>query len=954
MIPQSRKGITKDSRSRSSATSDTSHVHVVTCWDQLVEVEKGAKEDEVHDVGTSLYTAREHFDKISDSSPVMIKNSAAAPVIPPRTSVRTPKQSRRRRSHSDTPSTSTPKRSPNHVNVKPASPEIISSLISSLGTVSDLTQTHLGNSDHPRSTPTSPHPHLLDFLSPSVADGQASRPFPISPAKIGFGMEHGAGGRLYLSPGGRSSVHASLRPSNSYNDLRPRSRRRIGDDYGETSSIGQISIEPPPWRSSASITSTDHRRPESIRSGLGIKLSEDGKKAAGISERFQVDGEFVDQLHSMKLRSAQASSLHSTTTARRYSNDLSGSPVVGSGHVVPSRESSLRHSFGGSSRHRKRRSQRSNDFTDEGKSQSIDHEKSPTKPAFEGGTETEPAEDEVTRRIQELKDQKRLRDISLTVTTPDLMPPTPRTSRSPSPLRLLRTPNSPLSPLSIEPKFSEKLSHETRDEVNDENSAPSPAVVQRVDRKTQRNSISGKPFALKSLASARPSEPNRTQSTPVQRSNSKLLRRLSRPTSPSTAEKHRKTFSHLESELYSPVERPKSTDPIDDAVQEYVSAPRLSQKTTDPKTGRVVSFSEVGDPDGSVVFCCVGMGLTRYITAFYDDLAKTLKLRLITPDRPGVGESEVHTDGMDTPLGWPDDVLAICQKLGLTKFSLLAHSAGAIYALATALRMPQHIRGRIHLLAPWIPPSQMSGIGTPQESLPVSSLPLTQRFLQSLPTTFLKAANSNYLRTTSASIKTSLPKSPGRTKRKSTKGEEPSATKAPSKTPSGDAQLKNPKTRGAAVRQDSLPKASTTWDDSDTCRSFIKSSSSLEKERQTTYDSLLTAAIWDASTTGANPAVDLLVCLERKQPIGFRYVDITRSVIIHHGSKDTRVPIENVKWLGKTMRRCEVRVLEGEGHGLMASAAVMGNVLMEMAKEWEDWIQVVQGRGRANPKPFST
>lgn len=109
------------------------------------------------------------------------------------------------------------------------------------------------------------------------------------------------------------------------------------------------------------------------------------------------------------------------------------------------------------------------------------------------------------------------------------------------------------------------------------------------------------------------------------------------------------------------------------------------------------------------------------------------------------------------------------------------------------------------------------------------------------------------------------------------------------------------------------------------------------KERQAAYDTRLTHAIWELATTGANPAVDLLVCLERRHTIGFRYVDISRPVVIHHGSRDTRVPVDNVVWLGKTMRRCEVRVLEGEGHGLMASAAVMGAVLMEMSKEWEDW-----------------
>jgi len=120
--------------------------------------------------------------------------------------------------------------------------------------------------------------------------------------------------------------------------------------------------------------------------------------------------------------------------------------------------------------------------------------------------------------------------------------------------------------------------------------------------------------------------------------------------------------------------------------------------------------------------------------------------------------------------------------------------------------------------------------------------------------------------------------------------------------------------------------------------------SAAEKERQMSYDERLTHAIWTLSTRNANPAVDLLVCLERNRPVGFRYVDITRAVVIHHGARDTRVPVENVKWLGKAMRRCEVRVLDGEGHGLMASAMVMGGVLDEIAAEWRDWRKVVEGR----------
>jgi hypothetical protein len=101
------------------------------------------------------------------------------------------------------------------------------------------------------------------------------------------------------------------------------------------------------------------------------------------------------------------------------------------------------------------------------------------------------------------------------------------------------------------------------------------------------------------------------------------------------------------------LERLDSADSIDDAVEAYLYSPRLSQKIRHPQTGRVICFSEVGDPEGSAVICCVGMGLTRYITAFYDELALTLKLRLITPDRPGVGESEPYPDGSTTPLNWP-------------------------------------------------------------------------------------------------------------------------------------------------------------------------------------------------------------------------------------------------------------------------------------------------------------
>jgi hypothetical protein len=44
------------------------------------------------------------------------------------------------------------------------------------------------------------------------------------------------------------------------------------------------------------------------------------------------------------------------------------------------------------------------------------------------------------------------------------------------------------------------------------------------------------------------------------------------------------------------------------------------------------------------------------------------------------------------------------------------------------------------------------------------------------------------------------------------------------------------------------------------------------------------------------------------------------------------------------MKRCELKVLEEEGHGLMASASAMSTVLGEMAREWEEWEKIAQGK----------
>ncbi|KAI5301019.1 hypothetical protein KEM56_002039 [Ascosphaera pollenicola] len=408
--------------------------------------------------------------------------------------------------------------------------------------------------------------------------------------------------------------------------------------------------------------------------------------------------------------------------------------------------------------------------------------------------------------------------------------------------------------------------------------------------------------------------------------------------------------------------RPSSSDSIDTAVDDFLLAPRLNQTVQHPAEDRIIAFSDVGDPKGHVAFVCLGMGLTRYVMAFYDDLARALKLRLITPDRPGVGGSEPCDESRTAPLTWPDDIAIICNHLKITRFSLLAHSAGAIYALATALRMPQHIRGRIHLLAPWIPPSQieMSNIsiikGNPSKSTSTDAkgpkarslaMPYSQRLLKALPTPIFKVANAGFMSVTSASVSPNSSKFASRKKRwKNSSRSSASGGARESATPTDRANETNVcQPLQSPVSPPQIPQnmgdlpansASTQGQHQANLESLSEDVQIALKQRSVEFDARLTNSIWELATTNANPSIDLLVCLERRQPIGFRYADVSRSVVIHHGARDTRVPLENVRWLGKTMQHCEVRVLEQEGHSLMANAVVMGNVLTEIAGECND------------------
>ncbi|QSZ28994.1 hypothetical protein DSL72_003503 [Monilinia vaccinii-corymbosi] len=861
--------------------------------------------------------------------------------------------------------------SSNYVSIQPASPEVISSLITSLSIISSPANelfenrprqisptgstTSFNHSDsHSLYTRTSSggsfgidygafrQPSLRELIEEESLDELAASPPVVKTSK---------------PPSGFSPLTAAKSPaadsrSNSLKNFlrRPGSKGSQGSkERDDSSTIGSLSIEPgyaptPKLERKRSMDSWDKKQGRNQKALMYMSSKErlrdnaSDKKRSGTRnykdlalDRLAIPGS--DQPTFMAetpiTEEPPALGKHTILTlettnlppiARRWSSSLANSPGgIGSGRFIPTRDSSLRKPAAQTKKRDSKLASRQSDMEREREKNTIDEHDEGLDQRQESSTEYgESTDPKAPTEGSELSS-----------------PPTPAILAS--------------------KQIEEAANNDDHLDVDDDlDCAPAPVITQRRPQLNPSPSKSQRSSSQKRESGGVSPEPTDLK---VKRSSTRL-KRLSGPLSPAVSDNDtsKKSSSKPTSRVVSPEQprpgsvfvdaRPSSADSIDEAVTTYLASPRLSQKIRHPQTGRTISFSEVGDSEGSAVFCCVGMGLTRYITAFYDELALALKLRLITPDRPGVGQSEPYTDGTATPLSWPDDVYAICQALRITKFSVLAHSAGAIYALATALRMPQHIRGRIHLLAPWIPPSQLTTFGTQTVSPPVNSIPTSQRILRALPTTILKVANSSFMSATSSSVTSSLPKQK-RGKRRSTNGARDSPT------PSGwnnalthglDKENQNLDTSKGpeSTMAESMEQAASDPNDPNHEAAIlaVAASTLADKERQMTYDTRLTHAIWALATMGANPAVDLLVCLERRHTIGFRYVDITRSTVIHHGSKDTRVPVENVRWLGKTMKRCEVRVLEGEGHGLMASATVMGGVLMEIAREWEEWIEI--------------
>jgi pimeloyl-ACP methyl ester carboxylesterase len=119
--------------------------------------------------------------------------------------------------------------------------------------------------------------------------------------------------------------------------------------------------------------------------------------------------------------------------------------------------------------------------------------------------------------------------------------------------------------------------------------------------------------------------------------------------------------------------------------------------------GRTLGFAEYGSAEGTVLFYCQGYPGSRLEAAALSAHAAEAHVRVLSLDRPGFGRSSFqdHRSFLD----WPNDLLALTERLGIDRFAVLGASGGAPYALACAQQIPERLLscGIVSAIAPVTP-----------------------------------------------------------------------------------------------------------------------------------------------------------------------------------------------------------------------------------------------------------
>jgi pimeloyl-ACP methyl ester carboxylesterase len=117
--------------------------------------------------------------------------------------------------------------------------------------------------------------------------------------------------------------------------------------------------------------------------------------------------------------------------------------------------------------------------------------------------------------------------------------------------------------------------------------------------------------------------------------------------------------------------------------------------------GRKLAYAEFGRSDGFPVLYFHGSPSSRLEPLLYggDEVFSRVGLRIIAPDRPGMGRSDSYPKRGFAD--WPEDVQVLADGLGLERFSVLGNSGGCGYAAACAAKIPEKLYAAVAVSGAW-------------------------------------------------------------------------------------------------------------------------------------------------------------------------------------------------------------------------------------------------------------
>jgi pimeloyl-ACP methyl ester carboxylesterase len=133
--------------------------------------------------------------------------------------------------------------------------------------------------------------------------------------------------------------------------------------------------------------------------------------------------------------------------------------------------------------------------------------------------------------------------------------------------------------------------------------------------------------------------------------------------------------------------------------------------------GRKLAYAEFGQPDGHpVLYCHAAPSARLEPLVIGKEVFRQYGLRVIAPDRPGMGGSDFQPKREFSD--WVEDVVFLVDALGLEKFSVVGISGGSGYAAVCAVRIPERLSKVVIASGPWkIDKEVIKTIGFPMNAM---------------------------------------------------------------------------------------------------------------------------------------------------------------------------------------------------------------------------------------------